>query len=148
MLLPCPVDPRQMSHAKSFVVFLLIFFRLPVSSSRHLLQARVLAVNLSVRVFTISDKDCVPDLRALALRLSCKRSTVINQFKTRRVCRWNKVRSWRTRLKLDFADDDPTSVEVETGDDALADRVTQRHRHVTRRLRRVVALRRELHRRK
>ena len=91
-------------------------------------------------------------LRSRSSRVSSsvvvKRSTVINQCKTRRVCRWNKVRSWRTRLELDFADDDPTSVEVETGDDALADRVMQRHRHVTRRLRRVVALRRELHRRK
>jgi len=36
MLLPCPVGPQQMSYAKSFVVFLLIFSRLPETSSWRL----------------------------------------------------------------------------------------------------------------
>ena len=45
-----------------------------------------------------------------------------------------------TGLELHFADHDPTSVEVESGDDALPDSVPQRHGHVARVLHHVVAL--------
>ena len=52
------VDLRQMSDAKSFLVFLLIFVRLPQSVYGYICRPDFWPANLSLCVFTISDRDC------------------------------------------------------------------------------------------